>query len=33
MSKVFFDTNLFIYMFEGLEPYRSRVLEHSKTND
>ncbi len=26
MSKVFFDTNLFIYMFEGLEPYRSRVL-------
>lgn len=27
MSKVFFDTNLFIYMFEGLEPYRSRMLE------
>jgi predicted nucleic acid-binding protein len=26
MSKVFFDTNLFIYMFEGLEPFRSRVL-------
>src|ERR1700722_664269 len=30
MSKVFFDTNLFIYMFEGLEPYRSRVLEIRK---
>jgi predicted nucleic acid-binding protein len=27
MSKVFFDTNLFIYMFEGLEPFRSMVLE------
>ncbi len=26
MSKVFFDTNLFIYMFEGLEPNRSRML-------
>jgi predicted nucleic acid-binding protein len=26
MSKVFFDTNLFIYMFEGLEPFRSQVL-------
>ena len=26
MSKVFFDTNVFIYMFEGLEPNRSRVL-------
>lgn len=26
MSKVFFDTNVFIYMFEGLEPIRSRVL-------
>lgn len=23
MSKVFFDTNVFIYIFEGLEPYRS----------
>jgi predicted nucleic acid-binding protein len=30
MSKVFFDTNLFIYMFEGLEPFRSRVLEIRK---
>lgn len=30
MSKVFFDTNLFIYMFEGLEPYRSRMLEIRK---
>jgi predicted nucleic acid-binding protein len=26
MSKIFFDTNLFIYMFEGLEPFRSRTL-------
>jgi len=26
MSKIFFDTNLFIYMFEGLEPFRSRAL-------
>jgi predicted nucleic acid-binding protein len=26
MSKVFFDTNLFIYMFEGVEPFRSQVL-------
>ena len=26
MSKIFFDTNLFIYMFEGLEPFRSRML-------
>lgn len=26
MSKVFFDTHVFIYMFEGLEPNRSRVL-------
>ena len=26
MSKIFFDTNLFIYMFEGLEPNRSRML-------
>lgn len=30
MSKVFFDTNLFIYMFEGLEPNRSRMLEIRK---
>ena len=30
MSRVFFDTNLFIYMFEGLEPYRSRTLEIRK---
>jgi predicted nucleic acid-binding protein len=27
MSRVFFDTNVFIYMFEGLEPNRSRMLE------
>lgn len=27
MSRIFFDTNVFIYMFEGLEPYRSRMLE------
>lgn len=30
MRKVFFDTNLFIYMFEGREPFRSRVLEIRK---
>ncbi len=30
MSRVFFDTNLFIYMFEGAEPYRSRMLEIRK---
>ncbi len=30
MSKVFFDTNVFIYMFEGSEPNRSRVLEIRK---
>ena len=27
MSRIFFDTNLFIYMFEGLEPNRTRMLE------
>ena len=27
MSRVFFDTNVFIYMFEGLEPNRSRMRE------
>jgi len=26
LSKVFFDTSVFIYMFEGLEPNRSRML-------
>ncbi len=26
MTKVFFDTNVFIYMFEGLEPNRGRML-------
>jgi predicted nucleic acid-binding protein len=26
MSKIFFDTNLFIYLFEGVEPYRSRMI-------
>lgn len=30
MRKVFFDTNLFIYMFEGLEPIRTRMLEIRK---
>ncbi|MGD0913106.1 MAG: PIN domain-containing protein [Terracidiphilus sp.] len=30
MSKVFFDTNVFIYMFEGLEPNRSRTLSIRK---
>lgn len=27
MSRIFFDTNVFIYMFEGIEPNRSRMLE------
>jgi predicted nucleic acid-binding protein len=27
MKKIFFDTNIFIYMFEGLEPNRSRLIE------
>ncbi len=26
MSKIFFDTNIFIYMFEGIEPTRSQTL-------
>lgn len=26
MSKIFFDTNFFIYMFEGIEPNRSLTL-------
>lgn len=26
MSKIFFDTNLFIYLFEGLEPNCGRVI-------
>ena len=30
MSRVFFDTNAFIYMFEGVEPFRSRMLEIRK---
>ena len=30
MSKVFLDTNFFVYMFVGLEPFRSRVLEIRK---
>lgn len=30
MSRVFFDTNIFIYMFEGAEPIRSRILEIRK---
>jgi|SRR5579863_961679 len=30
MSKLFLDTNFFIYMFEGLEPFRSRALEIRK---
>jgi predicted nucleic acid-binding protein len=30
VRKVFFDTNLFIYMFEGLEPIRTRMLEIRK---
>lgn len=27
MNRIFFDTNIFIYMFEGIEPNRSRMLE------
>jgi predicted nucleic acid-binding protein len=27
VSRIFFDTNVFIYMFEGLEPNRSRMLQ------
>jgi predicted nucleic acid-binding protein len=27
VRRIFFDTNIFIYMFEGLEPNRSRLLE------
>lgn len=30
MSKIFLDTNFFVYMFEGIEPFRSRVLEIRK---
>ncbi len=30
MSRVFFDTNIFIYIFEGVDPFRSRVLEIRK---
>jgi predicted nucleic acid-binding protein len=30
VSKVFVDTNFFVYMFEGREPFRSRVLEIRK---
>ena len=30
MNKVFFDTNVFIYMFEGIEPNRTRMLEIRK---
>jgi len=26
LSKIFFDTNLFIYLFEGLEPNHGRVI-------
>ena len=26
MKRIFFDTNIFIYMFEGLEPDRSRLI-------
>jgi predicted nucleic acid-binding protein len=27
INRIFFDTNVFIYMFEGLEPNRSRMLD------
>jgi predicted nucleic acid-binding protein len=30
MRRIFFDTNLFIYLFEGLEPYRTRMFEIRK---
>jgi predicted nucleic acid-binding protein len=30
LSKIFFDTNVFIYMFEGLEPNRSRTISIRK---
>jgi predicted nucleic acid-binding protein len=30
VSKVFLDTNFFVYAFEGQEPFRSRVLEIRK---
>ena len=26
MTRIFFDTNLFLYMFEGLEPFSTRML-------
>jgi predicted nucleic acid-binding protein len=26
MSRIFFDTNIFIYMFEGVEPNRTRMV-------
>lgn len=27
VNRIFFDTNIFIYMFEGIEPNRGRMLE------
>ena len=27
VNRIFFDTNIFIYLFEGIEPNRSRMLE------
>ncbi len=27
MSRIFFDTNIFIYMFEGLEPAKSQMVQ------
>ena len=27
MRKIFFDTNIFIYMFEGFEPVRTRLID------
>jgi predicted nucleic acid-binding protein len=30
LSRIFFDTNVFIYMFEGAEPFKSQVLEIRK---
>ena len=30
MKRIFFDTNLYIYLFEGQEPYRSRMVQIRK---
>jgi len=30
VSRIFFDTNVFVYMFEGLEPTKSRLIDIRK---